>query len=455
MHFEERALTTGSQTFTISHQPDTTQGSERRGLTMLTFRSDVFEGVETADVAGETSTTNTSPQTKVSLTTAAQSSEYDYVYLAVMNHDDGGTGDGLNGPSYADIRHAGNPTMSSTMRIDRNGNDTNINWAWAERTTGSQTIDGRYWSSGSTVDAIASYAHIVALRYIEPIYSLAAEASNCSYSYERQITVDYTKVGLDNNPGIISDFPVLVNLSGRWLRTTTDDPTYGRIENANGWDIIFKDSSGNQLAHEIEKYGEADVTLIDDNWSTGSGAPSGLSYTVPEGNNRLLVFVTAIETDDGNRTIGPVSFGGASMTFSGASAWMQAGATQNYIKIEIWYLKEADIPSGSQSFDVTYTPALSDLRKVHTWATYQNVDQDNLIVDNNTDSNGDPVAATVNVVQQQTAPIRPAQTLAPTIIGMPWQWPVSDRQCSLSPGSRPIFQRIQIPSSICITEAPV
>ncbi|MFQ5922276.1 MAG: LamG-like jellyroll fold domain-containing protein, partial [Anaerolineales bacterium] len=174
MHFEERNLTIGPKTFTFRHLPDPT-GSERRGLSMLLFRSDVFEGVETVDDATLTITANTSPQTKVSLTTATQASERDYIYLAVMMHDDGGTGDGLAGPSYADIRHAGNPMMSVEMRIDRGGYDTNIQWASAEYTTGNQTIVGRYWSSGATVDARADYAHILALRYKEPGTTLGPE----------------------------------------------------------------------------------------------------------------------------------------------------------------------------------------------------------------------------------------------------------------------------------------
>ncbi|MFQ5922440.1 MAG: beta strand repeat-containing protein, partial [Anaerolineales bacterium] len=175
MHFEQRSLGSGSQTFEIRHQPDITQGSDRQGLTTLLFRSDIFEGVETADDPNYTATANTSPQTKVSLTTATQASERDYVYLAVMMHDDGGTGDGLAGPSYADLRHAGNPMMSTTMQIDRGGYDTNIQWASAEYTAGNQTVVGRYWSSGATVDAITDYAHILALRYKEPGTSLGLE----------------------------------------------------------------------------------------------------------------------------------------------------------------------------------------------------------------------------------------------------------------------------------------
>ena len=141
---------------------------------MLLFRSDVFEGVETVDDATRTTTTSTSPQTKISLTTATQASAHDYIYLAVMMQDDADL-NSLLGPSFADIRHAGNPVMTTTMAIDRGGYDTTLSWASAEYTTGNQTLMERFWSSGATVTARAEYAHILALRYKEPGTSLGSE----------------------------------------------------------------------------------------------------------------------------------------------------------------------------------------------------------------------------------------------------------------------------------------
>ena len=140
---------------------------------MLTFRSDVFEGVETADDANLTTTVNTSPQTKISLTTATQAAERDYVYLAVMMHDN--TPQDITSASHADIRHAGNPMMSVTMQVDRSGYDTSVAWASAEYTTGNQTIVERYWSDDGTMTAHADYAHILALRYKEPGTSMGSE----------------------------------------------------------------------------------------------------------------------------------------------------------------------------------------------------------------------------------------------------------------------------------------
>ena len=211
MHFEERTLGTGSQAFTIRHEPDATQGSERRGLTMLTFRSDVFEGVETASAPAETTTTNSSPQTKVSLTTATQSSERDYVYMAVMMHDDAGS---ITDPSFDDIRHAGNPMMSVQMQTSRSSYDTNINWASAEYTTGNQTIVERYWGSGTST-ARATYAHILALRYKEPSSSLGTEEGQ-SGTVDITVSVHHTKAdGSD---------PQLITSSSTTIDGSTIDP---------------------------------------------------------------------------------------------------------------------------------------------------------------------------------------------------------------------------------------
>ena len=78
------------------------------------------------------------------------------------------------------------------------------------------------------------------------------EEDACAYSHEKQITIDHSEVAGSSD---LTNFPLLVKLSGNWLKTTTADPTNGKIESANGYDIIFRDSDGlTQLDHEIEKY---------------------------------------------------------------------------------------------------------------------------------------------------------------------------------------------------------
>ncbi len=84
------------------------------------------------------------------------------------------------------------------------------------------------------------------------------------FKYRRPIVIDYTKVGADNSGTLpATGFPVLVSLSGDWLKTTTVDPTNGRIENDNGYDIIFRESDGTTaLYHEIEEYDSTNGILV-------------------------------------------------------------------------------------------------------------------------------------------------------------------------------------------------
>jgi len=83
-----------------------------------------------------------------------------------------------------------------------------------------------------------------------PTFDIIGPCSG-TFSYRKEITIQSGQVsGTSDHP----NFPVLISLSGSWLRTTTADPTNGRIENASGYDIIFKDTGGTQLDHEIEDY---------------------------------------------------------------------------------------------------------------------------------------------------------------------------------------------------------
>ena len=85
-----------------------------------------------------------------------------------------------------------------------------------------------------------------------PIFDIAA--LGCNYSYRRWIVIDHTKVGADDSGELpATGFPVLIELTGDWLRTTTEDATNGRITDDDGDDIIFKQGSST-LYHEIEEY---------------------------------------------------------------------------------------------------------------------------------------------------------------------------------------------------------
>jgi hypothetical protein len=80
---------------------------------------------------------------------------------------------------------------------------------------------------------------------------------NAGSSFAPKLEITY-----EDSSGSHQDFPFLVSLSGDWLKTTAADTTNGRITNDNGYDIIFKDTSGTQLDHEIEDYDGTAGTLV-------------------------------------------------------------------------------------------------------------------------------------------------------------------------------------------------
>jgi len=83
------------------------------------------------------------------------------------------------------------------------------------------------------------------------------------YIYRRTLTINHEKVGVDNI-GVIdsTSFPVVVELSGDWLKSVSYDAVNGRIESDNGYDIIFTTSGGDPLYHEVQAYSPSAGTLI-------------------------------------------------------------------------------------------------------------------------------------------------------------------------------------------------
>lgn len=82
-----------------------------------------------------------------------------------------------------------------------------------------------------------------------------AQSQSCGYGFSKTITIDHEKV---SGYGPLLDFPVLVSLTDNDLRTVANG---GNVTNANGYDIVFVDAgSGQQLAHQIERYTAASGT---------------------------------------------------------------------------------------------------------------------------------------------------------------------------------------------------
>ncbi|KPK38533.1 MAG: hypothetical protein AMJ69_08220, partial [Gammaproteobacteria bacterium SG8_47] len=93
---------------------------------------------------------------------------------------------------------------------------------------------------------IAAAALLGLLAFVGPVRDVDA-----AYSYSKSITIDHTKVGNAGAPATLSSFPMLYKVTDPDLRTTANG---GHVTSASGFDIIFKDSGGTTLDHEIEKY---------------------------------------------------------------------------------------------------------------------------------------------------------------------------------------------------------
>jgi hypothetical protein len=77
-----------------------------------------------------------------------------------------------------------------------------------------------------------------------------------TFAHYKTITIDKDYVGSSCTTDL-TDFPLMVTLTGTGFTEIEND-----VQSAQGHDIIFKDSGGNQLAHEIEAYDETNDQLV-------------------------------------------------------------------------------------------------------------------------------------------------------------------------------------------------
>ncbi|MFX0145790.1 MAG: hypothetical protein ACFE9C_17125, partial [Candidatus Hodarchaeota archaeon] len=193
-HVEERpSLAASSQTFTIRHDPDTTSGSERQGLTQMLFRSDVFELVEIVSSTTTNTTTNTTWTNKspvLTLTTASPVANRDYIYLVVM-----GLAEQVNDLTYStlgQVRLDSIEQIQDQVAIARSYYDRQITWVFAENGAGGRTINGRYMTDNALQTARARNAHALSLRYTEATGSLGTEETSSGGSVDITVYVHHT-----------------------------------------------------------------------------------------------------------------------------------------------------------------------------------------------------------------------------------------------------------------------
>lgn len=97
-------------------------------------------------------------------------------------------------------------------------------------------------SSSSTITLDYSITGGTANRY------LSTYANYAEWKYKKKITVDHTKVA-----GDLTNFPVLIEI---------DNDSNLSTAQSNGNDILFTDSQGNKLSHEIEEFVQGSGKLV-------------------------------------------------------------------------------------------------------------------------------------------------------------------------------------------------
>ena len=122
--------------------------------------------------------------------------------------------------------------------------------------SGTNVLDGRYTVSVSNLDSSTTYTWTVRVTdgtyWANQTYTFttgpASSWWNVSWQYRKAITIDHTKVN-----GDLSNFPILIDV--------TDSDIASKAQ-SDGDDIVFIDSQGNKLNHEIELYDNNDGHLV-------------------------------------------------------------------------------------------------------------------------------------------------------------------------------------------------
>lgn len=153
-------------------------------------------------------------------------------------------------------------TSLDTASDMETGNDTSTttNSTYNDTDATTDTIDDCYPNPcvhGTCVYGVDSYSC-----NCDPAWT----GTNCddTVSYRRLIVINHQKVGTNNSGTLPANgFPVLISLSGNWLKTISADAQNGRIRSNSGHDISFRKSDGSTiLYHEIEKYDGSAGTLV-------------------------------------------------------------------------------------------------------------------------------------------------------------------------------------------------
>ncbi|SMD34594.1 Por secretion system C-terminal sorting domain-containing protein [Reichenbachiella faecimaris] len=91
-------------------------------------------------------------------------------------------------------------------------------------------------------------------------YSTTAQVTvratfNGTHAYRTIISVDHTQVECTSS---LTDYPLLINITG----DANLQQANGKVQDANGYDIIFTDASNTQLSHDLERYDGTNGDLV-------------------------------------------------------------------------------------------------------------------------------------------------------------------------------------------------
>jgi len=142
----------------------------------------------------------------------------------------------------------------------------------------------------------------------------------------------------------------------------------------------------------------ADVTIGSGGFTTSKHLTTLSGYTVDTGSNRLLLMVASWEDNNATAaTVSGITYGGISATRGPITLWYSASG--RVFGLDVFYMKDADIPSGSNTMTVSWAgtgPPQTD-ETVLSICTFTGVDQTTPVTDSDSATAGNQLNITNSV----------------------------------------------------------